>query len=73
MAELGASFLAAETGVTANFDNSVSYLRGWLSRLQDDPKLIVQAAAASKRATDLILSPEAEAEVEQDDNELVAA
>src|SRR5258706_15175409 len=34
VAEMGASFLAAETGVQADFDNSVSYLRGWLRVLR---------------------------------------
>jgi antirestriction protein ArdC len=63
VAELGASFLAAETGVTADFDNSVSYLRGWLKRIQDDKKLIVKAAAAAQRAVALIMGDDqAEAE-----------
>lgn len=72
VAELGASFLAAETGVRADADNSVSYLRGWLRALKDDTSMLLKASAAARRAADLIIE-EPQAEVEQAENELQVA
>lgn len=55
VAEMGAAFLAAETGIAIQtVENSAAYIQGWLSKLRDDRKLIVHAGQAAQKATDLI-------------------
>lgn len=55
VAELTAAFLCGVTGLEqVTLGNSASYIAGWLKALTDDPKLIVQAAAAAQKAADLI-------------------
>ena len=41
--------------VERTLDNSAAYIASWLSRLKDDPKLVVQAAAQAQKAADFIL------------------
>ncbi len=53
-AELGACFLSGECGITGTFDNSASYIGGWLKKLQDDVKFIVMASAQAQKACDYI-------------------
>lgn len=56
-AELGAAFLANEAGIIERtFDNSAAYVKGWLSKLKDDKKLIINAAAQAQKAADYILN-----------------
>ena len=57
IAELGASFLCAETGISnaATEQNSVAYLSNWLKALKGDSRLILDAAAAAQKAVDHIL------------------
>lgn len=56
IAEMGAAFLCGECGIVdRTIDNSAAYIDGWRSRLSKDPKLVVQAAAAAQKSTDLIL------------------
>ena len=49
--------LCAECGIDnqATADNSIAYLKGWLSALQDDVKLIVTASSQAQKAADYIL------------------
>lgn len=54
VAEMGAAMLCGVAGID-NEDQSAAYLNGWLKPLQDDRKLVVQAAAAAQKAADLIL------------------
>lgn len=55
VAELGASMLAGLVGLTtAAGANSAAYVAGWLRRLKDDRKLVVNAAAQAQKAADLI-------------------
>lgn len=54
VAEMGAAMLCGIAGIE-NLDSSASYVSGWLERLQNDPKLVVQAAAQAQRGADLIL------------------
>lgn len=55
VAEVGAAMLCAVVGIeNKTIDNSIAYVKNWLSRLQDDPKLIIQAASAAQKACDLI-------------------
>lgn len=52
VAEMGASFLMATVGIDSPsaFDNSTGYIKSWLKALQDDPKMIVFAAAQAEKA-----------------------
>jgi antirestriction protein ArdC len=57
VAEMGAAFLCHFAGIEdeACFNNSAAYIETWASRISEDPKLIVNAAARAQKATDLIL------------------
>lgn len=69
VAEIGASFLCGLAGLSiAGDEQSAAYIDHWLGVLRGSRTLIVKAAAAAQRATDLIMDtvPEAErAEVEE--------
>jgi len=55
-AEMGAAYLCGMAGiVNETVDNSAAYLQGWLSKLRNDKKLLVQAAAQAQKAADFIL------------------
>jgi len=56
VAELGASFLTALTGIGEKvIDNQVSYIQGWLKELRNDKKLIVSASGKAQAAVDYII------------------
>ena len=55
IAEMGSAFLCAEAGIISTLGNSAAYLKGWLSVLQGDSRLVVTAASAAQRAADFIL------------------
>lgn len=59
VAELGAAFLCAESGVDNTLENSAAYIQGWLKRLTSDPKAFVTAAARAQKAADFILNRKA--------------
>ena len=57
VAEMGAAFLCAIAGI-ANENterNTLAYIQNWISKLAEDNRLIVHAAANAQRAVDLIL------------------
>lgn len=55
IAEIGANFLCAHTGVNPDFMNSVSYIKGWIPHLKEHPRWVVSAAAKSELAVNFIL------------------
>ena len=55
VAELGASFLLGEAGITPEFKRSASYLKSWIKVLKDDTRAIISAASAGQRAADYVL------------------
>ena len=56
VAELGAAFLCSTAGIDQRtLENSAAYLRGWISALQGDSRLIVSAASAAQKAADYVL------------------
>jgi antirestriction protein ArdC len=56
VAEMGAAFLCGQTGIVERtLDNSAAYVASWLSRLKDDVRLVVHAAAQAQKAADFIL------------------
>jgi antirestriction protein ArdC len=57
VAELSAAFLCAECGISnAVIRNQAAYVAGWLQRLRQDRRLIVQAAAQAQKAADYVLA-----------------
>ena len=57
VAEMGAAFLCAIAGI-ANENterNTTAYIQNWISRLEEDNRLIVHAAANAQKAVDAIL------------------
>ena len=56
IAELGAAFLSNEAGILndVQFQNSAAYLASWIRKLEDDPRLIVSAAAQAQRGSDFV-------------------
>jgi antirestriction protein ArdC len=60
IAELGAAFLCAETGIGGRIEGHASYIKSWLKVLKSDPRAIVTAASkASAAARFLIDGPAA--------------
>lgn len=57
IAQMGSSFLCAMAGIDAvTFDDSVSYLQGWVSAFKEKPKMIIEAASQAQKAVDYILN-----------------
>jgi antirestriction protein ArdC len=56
VAEMTAAFVCGHLGIDNHtIDDSASYLNEWATKLSDDPKLFVHAAAQAQRAADFIL------------------
>jgi antirestriction protein ArdC len=56
IAEMGAAFLCGVAGIgERTLNNSAAYIQNWLTALQNDHKLIVQAAGQAQKAADFIL------------------
>lgn len=56
IAELGASFLCAFTGIREEvFDNSVAYLQGWAGKFKDDKTMLIYAGTKAFKAASYIL------------------
>jgi antirestriction protein ArdC len=57
VAELGAAFLCAESGIEpdAHLENTTAYIASWLKALKNDPKMVVEAAGKAQKAADLVL------------------
>lgn len=59
-AELTVAFLSAFTGIRQlTLTNSVAYIKGWLTALHNDKKLVLTAAAQAQKAADYILGKDA--------------
>jgi|GEM_PF-64333 len=57
VAEMGAAFLCGHCGIgAATIDQSASYIENWLTRLKNDRKLVIKAAADAQKAADFILN-----------------
>jgi antirestriction protein ArdC len=53
VAELGASFISAQTGIENDkmVDNSKAYIQSWIKKLESDPQMIVRASTKAQQAT----------------------
>ena len=58
IAEMGASFLCAFTGIENRdlTNNSAAYLQSWLRVFKQDKTMVVKAASQAQKAVDFILS-----------------
>lgn len=61
VAEFGAAFLCSVAGIEnkKTIENSAAYIAHWKKKLTDNPKWVVNAAAAAQKASDWILGAEA--------------
>lgn len=50
VAEMSAALMCAHSGIDNTLDNSVSYIAGWVKKLQDEPKMLMTAAARAQKA-----------------------
>ena len=55
VAEFGAAFLCANTGVPLDESLSAAYLTGWAKRCKEEPKLLFSAANAAHYAANMIM------------------
>jgi antirestriction protein ArdC len=56
VAEMGAAYLCGVCGIeNETIDNSAAYIDGWLQKLKNDKKFVLQAASYAQLATDCIL------------------
>ncbi len=63
VAEMGAAFLCGMVGIeNRTIDTSASYVQGWLEKLSNDTRLLVQAASQAQRAADYILGMDSQDE-----------
>jgi antirestriction protein ArdC len=57
VAEMTAAFLCGHCQIEQQtIDNSVAYIKSWLGKLQDDPKMVVLAASQAQKAANYILN-----------------
>ena len=63
---MGAAFLCAIAGIANEHTdrNTTAYIQSWISKLEEDNRLIVHAAANAQRAVDCILGSTFEEESE---------
>ena len=68
VAEMGAAFLSAIAEIAnAHTDrNTTAYIQNWISKLEEDNRLIVHAAANAQKAVDSILGSTFAEEPEED-------
>jgi antirestriction protein ArdC len=56
VAEIGASYLCALTGITPKvIDNQVSYINSWLGQLNNDPMYFINATVQAQKSVDFIM------------------
>jgi len=70
VAEMGAAFLCAIAGIANEHTdrNTTAYIQNWISKLEEDNRLVIHAAANAQRAADCILGESFEATAEQNEN-----
>jgi antirestriction protein ArdC len=63
VAEIAAAFMMHEAGLEPMYENSGTYLAGWMSALEDDKTLFVSAAAKAEKAVKYILEHPMDAKI----------
>ena len=59
VAEIGAAMLGTFAGLPDRTPQSAAYIAAWLTRLRDDKKLVVSAAARAQKAVECIMGTDA--------------
>jgi antirestriction protein ArdC len=72
IAEMGAAFLCAETGIESTQNNSAAYLASWIKTIKEDPRAVIVAAGRAQKAADMILGRE-QAKSEETDAQATSA
>ena len=63
VAEIGTCYLNSHVGILNTQEaNSAAYIQGWLEKLKNDKRFVVQASSYAQRATDYILHVEHKAQ-----------
>ncbi|SFD83536.1 ArdC family protein [Salipiger profundus] len=65
VAEIGACMLGVKIGVEPEFDQSASYVEGWLIAMKGDNRAIFRAASEAQKAVDFILGEAGRSAAEQ--------
>ncbi len=55
VAEIGAAFLMAETGLRINYENTSAYVKGWNKFIKENKKAIFQASAEARKAVQYVV------------------
>ena len=55
VAEIGAVFLGNQCNLNFKFENSISYIDGWLKKLKSNPDWIIKAGSKAQYASDYII------------------
>ena len=72
VAEMTSAFLCAESGIVDDtLEDTAAYIKSWIKKLKDDPKMVVTAAGAAQKSADMILGtvPEYAANKDKQDEE----
>jgi antirestriction protein ArdC len=57
IAEMGSAYLSSFTGIQhKNIEHNASYIKGWLGKLINDKRFIVQASGQAQKAVDFIMN-----------------
>lgn len=59
VAEIGAAILMQRIGIDPDMPRMADYVRGWGSRIKDDPKMLISAANKADKAVNMVLGIEA--------------
>ena len=75
VAEMGAAYLCAIAGIASEHTdrNTTAYIQNWITRLEEDNRLIVHAAANAQKAVDLIVGTTFEEEITEETGDAVAS
>jgi len=73
IAEMGSAYLSSFTGIGhKSMDNTVAYIHGWLDKLKNDKRFIIQASGQAQKAVDFILNQQPVQKDEEVQDEIVA-
>ncbi len=68
IAEMGSAYLSSFTGIEhKSMESTVAYIQGWLRKLRNDKRFIVQASGQAQRAVDFIINQPAPASAETEE------
>ena len=72
IAELGSAYLSSLSGIqNKNIEHNASYIHGWIGKLMNDKRFIIQASGAAQRAVDFILNEQPVPEEAKEEVEVV--